>query len=438
MLKDQDRIFKNLYNDLGEDISSAQKRGDWSNTKELCSKGRDWIINEVKISELRGRGGAGFPTGLKWSFAPKVVGSRPHYLIINADESEPGTCKDRDLLRFEPHKLIEGCLITSYAVNAHKCYIYVRGEFFNEGQILQKAIDEAYDNKLIGKDSSGTGWDFDIYIHYGAGAYICGEETALLESIEGNKGQPRIKPPFPALIGLYGCPTIINNVETIAVVPTILRKGSKWFASLGKPKNTGTKIFCISGNVNNPCNVEEEMGVPLKDLIETHAGGVIGGWENLQAVIPGGSSMPLLPKKTCDTITMDFDSLIKEKSGLGTAGIVVINKDQDIIKCIARIARFYKHESCGQCTPCREGCGWMWRILERMSDGDATYKEIDLLHDVTKQIEGHTICAFGEGSAWPVQGLLRHFRKEIEKRCHDEPLIKKEPNIPYLIDQHIL
>ena len=438
MLKDQDRIFKNLYNDLGEDILSAQKRGDWFNTKELCSKGRDWIINEVKISELRGRGGAGFPTGLKWSFAPKVVGSRPHYLIINADESEPGTCKDRDLLRFEPHKLIEGCLIASYAVNAHKCYIYVRGEFFNEGQILQKAIDEAYDNKLIGKDSSGTGWDFDIYIHYGAGAYICGEETALLESIEGNKGQPRIKPPFPALIGLYGCPTIINNVETIAVVPTILRKGSKWFASLGKPKNTGTKIFCISGNVNNPCNVEEEMGVPLKDLIETHAGGVIGGWENLQAVIPGGSSMPLLRKKTCDTITMDFDSLIKEKSGLGTAGVVVINKDQDIIKCIARIARFYKHESCGQCTPCREGCGWMWRMLERMAEGEATYKEIDLLYDVTKQIEGHTICAFGEGAAWPVQGLLRHFRKEIEKRSHEEPIIKKKSNIPYLIDQHLL
>ena len=438
MLKDQDRIFKNLYNDLGEDILSAQKRGDWSDTKELCSKGRDWIINEVKISELRGRGGAGFPTGLKWSFAPKVVGSRPHYLIINADESEPGTCKDRDLLRFEPHKLIEGCLITSYAVNAHKCYIYVRGEFFNEGQILQKAIDEAYDKKLIGKDASGTGWDFDIYIHYGAGAYICGEETALLESIEGNKGQPRIKPPFPALIGLYGCPTIINNVETIAVIPTILRKGSKWFASLGKPKNTGTKIFCISGNVNNPCNVEEEMGIPLKSLIENHAGGVIGGWENLKAVIPGGSSMPLLSKKTCNTITMDFDSLIQEKSGLGTAGIVVINNEQDILKCITRIARFYKHESCGQCTPCREGTGWMWRMLERMSKGEASKSEVSMLMDVTKQIEGHTICAFGEGSAWPVQGLLRNFKKEIEKRNNFNPLINTSKKIPYLVDQHLL
>ena len=314
MLKDEDRIFKNLYNDFGEDILSAQKRDDWSNTKKLCSKGRDWIINEIKTSELRGRGGAGFPTGLKWSFVPKEIGSRPHYLVINADESEPGTCKDRDILRFEPHKLIEGCLITSYAVNAHKCYIYVRGEFFSEGQKLQKAINEAYEKKLIGKNSSGTGWDFDIYIHYGAGAYICGEETALLESLEGKKGLPRIKPPFPALTGLYGCPTIINNVETIAVVPTILRRGSKWFASLGNPKNTGTKIFCISGNVNNPCNVEEEMGIPLKELIEVHAGDVVGGWENLQAVIPGGSSMPLLPKKTCETIKMDFDSLIKEKS----------------------------------------------------------------------------------------------------------------------------
>jgi len=438
MLKDEDRIFKNLYNDLGWNIDSAINRGDWKGTKDLISKGKDWIIKEIKDSELRGRGGAGFPTGLKLSFAPKELGSRPHYLVINADESEPGTCKDRDILRFEPQKLIEGCLITSYAISAHTCYIYIRGEYYKEGQRLQESIDQAYKNNFLGKNSCETSWDLDIYIHYGAGAYICGEETALLESLEGNKGLPRLKPPFPALVGLYGCPTIVNNVETIAVIPTILKRGAKWFSSLGKPKNTGTKIFCISGDVNHPCNVEEEMGVPLKDLIEKHAGGVIGGWNNLQAVIPGGSSMPLLPKSICETITMDFDSLIKEKSGLGTAGIVVINKDRDIIKCIARIAKFYKHESCGQCTPCREGCGWMWRILERMAEGDATYKEIDLLQDVTKQIEGHTICAFGEGSAWPVQGLLRHFRKEIEKRCHDEPLIKKESNIPYLIDQHIL
>ena len=438
MLKDEDRIFKNLYNDLGADLISAKKRGDWKQTDELISKGRDWIIDEIKKSELRGRGGAGFPTGLKWSFAPKEVGTKPHYLVINADESEPGTCKDRDILRFEPHKLLEGCLITSYAVNAKVCYIYLRGEYFQEGLKLQKAIDEAYKDNLIGKNSCNSKWDLDVYIHYGAGAYICGEETALLESIEGNKGQPRLKPPFPAIVGLYGCPTIINNVETISVVPTILRRGAKWFASLGKPKNTGTKIFCISGNVNSPCNVEEVMGVKLKDLIEKHAGGVIGGWENLKAVIPGGSSMPLLPKEICENITMDFDTLIENKSGLGTAGIVVINKDQDIIKCMARIARFYKHESCGQCTPCREGSGWMWRILERMSKGEASREEVEMLSDVTNQIEGHTICAFGEGSAWPVQGLLKHFKKEIIKRNNFNPLVKSNKNIPYLVDQHLL
>ena len=438
MLDDKDRIFQNLYNDLGEDIASAQKRTDWSNTKEICEKGRDWIINEIKSSGLRGRGGAGFPTGLKWSFTPKEIGSRPHYLVINADESEPGTCKDRDILRFEPHKLIEGCLITSYAVNVHVCYIYIRGEFANEGKKLQQAINEAYEKKLIGVNACDSGWDFDIHIHYGAGAYICGEETALLESLEGKKGQPRLKPPFPALIGLYGCPTIINNVETIAVVPTILRRGATWFSSIGKPKNTGTKIYCISGNVNNPCNVEEEMGISLKDLIEKHAGGVTGGWDNLQAVIPGGSSMPLLPKTICETIKMDFDSLVEQKSGLGTAGIVVINKDQDIIKCMARIARFYKHESCGQCTPCREGTGWMWRMLERMAKGEASRDEVDMLMDVTKQIEGHTICAFGEGSAWPVQGLLRHFKKKVAKRNNFNPLINVSKKIPYLVDQHLL
>jgi len=438
MLKDEDRIFKNLYNDLGWGIDDAIARGDWLQTKEILKKGKGWIIDEIKNSQLRGRGGAGFPTGLKFSFAPKEVGSRPHYLVINADESEPGTCKDRDILRFEPQKLIEGCLISSYAIAAHVCYIYIRGEYFREGERLQEAINEAYDKNFLGKNACDSGWDLDIHVHYGAGAYICGEETALLESLEGKKGLPRLKPPFPALVGLYGCPTIVNNVETIAVVPTILKKGAKWFSSLGKPKNTGTKIFCISGDVNNPCNVEEEMGILLKELIEKHAGGVIGGWSNLQAIIPGGSSMPLLPKNICETISMDFDSLIKVKSGLGTAGIIVISKNQDIIKCMARIAKFYKHESCGQCTPCREGCGWMWRMLERMAKREATYTEIDILYDVTKQIEKNTICAFGEGSSWPVQGLLRHFRKEIEKRSHEEPTIKKKRKIPYLVDQHLL
>jgi len=417
MLKDQDRIFKNLYGDQSNNVNASIKRGDWDNTKSFLLKGKDWIINEIKNSELRGRGGAGFPTGVKWSFAPKTPSNeRPHYLIINSDESEPGTCKDRDILRFEPQKLIEGCLIASYAIGAKVCYIYIRGEYFSESIILQKAINEAYEKRLIGKNACGSDWDLDIYIHMGAGAYICGEETALLESLEGNKGQPRLKPPFPALVGLYGCPTIVNNVETIAVVPEILRRGSNWFKSFGRPKNTGTKIFCISGNVNNPCNVEEEMGIPLKELIERHAGGVVGGWKNLQGVIPGGSSMPILSKEVSEHINMDFDSLIEAKSGLGTAGVVVIDKSQDIISCMSRIARFYKHESCGQCTPCREGTGWMWRMLERISKGDAELEEIDMLMDVTKQIEGHTICAFGEGSAWPIQGLLRNFRTEIENR----------------------
>ena len=416
MLKDKDRIFQNLYNDMGSNVLSSQKRGDWVNTKDLIEKGRDWIINEVKTSQLRGRGGAGFPTGLKWSFAPKEVGSRPHYLVINGDESEPGTCKDRDILRFEPHKLIEGCLIAAYAVQAHVCYIYIRGEYFIDGEKLQVAINQAYENKLIGKNASGTGWDLDIYIHYGAGAYICGEETALLESIEGKKGQPRLKPPFPAGAGLYGCPTTVTNVETIAVAPTIIRRGASWFSSLGRENNTGSKIFSISGHVNNPCNVEEEMGIGLKELIENHAGGVIGGWDNLLAVIPGGASVPMLPKSICDDVKMDFDSLKEVQSGLGTAAVIVMNKSTDIVEAICRLSHFYKHESCGQCTPCREGTGWMFRMMEKLVYGNAQNNDIDKLLNVTKQIEGHTICALGDAAAWPIQGLMRHFRPEVERR----------------------
>jgi NADH-quinone oxidoreductase subunit F len=347
---------------------------------------------------------------------PKEVKDRPHYLVVNADESEPGTCKDRDIIRHEPHKLIEGCLIAGFAMRANAGYIYIRGEFVNEAKALQAAIDEAYEAGLLGKNAAKSGWDFDLYLHRGAGAYICGEETALIESLEGKKGQPRLKPPFPAGSGLYGCPTTVNNVETIAVVPTILRRGADWFSGLGRDGNTGSKLFCISGHVNNPCNVEEEMGIPLKDLIEKHAGGVRGGWDNLLAVIPGGSSTPMLPKSICDTVLMDFDSLKAEQTGLGTAGIIVMDKSTDIIKAIARISYFYKHESCGQCTPCREGTGWMYRMMERLVKGDADIDEIDTLHDVTKQVEGHTICALGDAAAWPIQGLIRHFRPEIEKR----------------------
>jgi NADH-quinone oxidoreductase subunit F len=342
---------------------------------------------------------------------------KPHYLVVNADESEPGTCKDRDILRYEPHKLLEGCLIAGFAMGAHAAYIYIRGEFFNEGSAVVKAIKEAYDKGLLGKNAAGSGWDFDIYLHRGAGAYICGEETALLNSLEGRKGEPRSKPPFPAMAGLYACPTTVNNVETIAVAPTILRRGGAWFAGIGRnEKNTGTKVFCISGHVKNPCNVEEAMGIPLRELIDRHAGGVRGGWDNLLAVIPGGSSTPVLPKTMCDNIPMDFDALREAGTGLGTAGVIVMDKSTDIVYAICRLSQFYTHESCGQCTPCREGTGWLWRVMKRMVRGNATLEEIDMLLEVTKEIEGHTICALGDAAAWPVQGLIRHFRPEMEKR----------------------
>jgi NADH-quinone oxidoreductase subunit F len=416
MLADKDRIFTNLYGHQSPGIEAAMKRGDWDGTKGLIEKGRDWIIGEMKESGLRGRGGAGFPTGLKWSFMPKESDGRPSYLVVNADEGEPGTCKDRDLMRHDPHKLIEGCLIAGFAMNAVAAYIYIRGEFYREAEALESAIEEARAKGFLGKNACGTGYSFDVYVHKGAGAYICGEETALIESLEGKKGQPRLKPPFPANVGVWGCPTTVNNVESIAVAPTILRRGGSWFAGLGRPNNTGTKVFCISGHVNNPCNVEEEMGIPLKELIEKHAGGVRGGWDNLLAVIPGGSSVPVLPKETCDTILMDFDSLRDVQSGLGTAAVIVMDKSTDIVKAIARLSEFYKHESCGQCTPCREGTGWMWRVMERLVEGHAEKSEIDMLLEVTKQVEGHTICALGDAAAWPIQGLMRHFRPEVEAR----------------------
>ena len=416
MLRDKDRIFTNLYGTHEWKLEAAKKRGDWDDTREILSKGRDWIIEEIKSSGLRGRGGAGFPAGLKWSFMPKENIGRPAYLVVNADESEPGTCKDRDILRHDPHKLLEGCLVAGFAMGAVAAYIYVRGEFYNESVVLDAAVREAYEARLIGKDACGSGYDFDIYVHRGAGAYICGEETALLESLEGKKGQPRIKPPFPANTGLYGSPTTINNVETIAVSPTICRRGADWFSGFGRENNTGTKVFCISGHVNNPCNVEEEMSIPLRELIERHAGGVRGGWDNLKAIIPGGSSVPLIPKSICDTVLMDFDALRDVKSGLGTAAVIVMDQSTDIIAAIARLSKFYKHESCGQCTPCREGTGWMWRVMERLVKGEAEVKEIDLLLDVSYEIEGHTICALGDAAAWPIQGLMRHFRDEVENR----------------------
>ena len=417
MLKDKDRIFTNLYGFEGADLAAAKSRGDWDKTSSFL-KDPESVIQTVKDSGLRGRGGAGFSAGMKWSFMPKTTTpERPSYLVVNADESEPGTCKDRDIIRHEPHKLIEGCLIAGFAIRAKAAYIYIRGEYYNEAVALEKAIAEAYEAGLLGKNACKSGYDFDVYVHRGAGAYICGEETALLNSLEGRKGMPRLKPPcFPAAVGVWGCPTTVNNVETIAVVPTIMRRGASWFASFGRPNNTGTKVFCISGHVNKPCNVEESMSIPLKELIEKHCGGVRGGWDNLLAIIPGGSSVPLLPKNICDTVLMDFDALREVQSGLGTAAVIVMDKSTDVIKAITKLSKFYMHESCGQCTPCREGTGWMYRVMTRLVKGDAEVAEIDQLLQVTKQVEGHTICALGDAAAWPIQGLIRHFRGAIEDR----------------------
>ncbi|CAF1182628.1 unnamed protein product [Adineta steineri] len=415
-LKDEDRIFTNLYGRHDWHLKGAMSRGDWHKTKEIVLKGSAWIIDEVKKSGLRGRGGAGFPSGLKWSFMNKPPDGRPKYLVINADEGEPGTCKDREIMRHDPHKLIEGCLIAGHAMGARACYIYIRGEFYNEGSNVQLAIQEAYKAGYIGKNACGTGYDFDIFVHRGAGAYICGEETALIESLEGKQGKPRLKPPFPADIGLFGCPTTVTNVETVAVAPEICRRGGDWFASFGRERNRGTKLFCISGHVNNPVTVEEEMSIPLKELIERHAGGVRGGWDNLLAIIPGGSSVPLLPKKICDDVLMDFDALVAVQSGLGTAAVIVMDKSTDVVKAIARLSDFYQHESCGQCTPCREGTGWLAKMMNRFVTGNARPAEIDMIWELSKQIEGHTICALGDAAAWPVQGLIRHYRPEMERR----------------------
>ena len=416
-LADKDRIFTNVYGFQPWNLSAARARGDWDDTKALMTLGQDAIIDVIKASGLRGRGGAGFPTGTKWGFMPKEPKpDRPNFLVINADESEPGSCKDREIIRHDPHKLIEGALIAGFAMRARAAYIYIRGEYIREAETLFAAVAEAYEAGLVGKNACGSGYDFDVFVHRGAGAYICGEETAMLESLEGKKGQPRLKPPFPAGAGLYGCPTTVNNVESIAVAPTILRRGAAWFSSFGAEGNKGTKLFQISGHVNTPCVVEEEMSIPFRELIEKHCGGIRGGWDNLLAVIPGGSSVPLVPAAEIMDCPMDFDGLKKVGSGLGTAAVIVMDKSTDIVRAISRLSYFYKHESCGQCTPCREGTGWMWRVMERLRTGDAEIGEIDMLHQVTKQVEGHSICALGDAAAWPIQGLIKHFRPEIERR----------------------
>jgi len=415
-LEDKDRIFTNMHGQRDWGLDGARARGDWDGTAEIMARGRFAVVDEIKASGLRGRGGAGFPSGLKWSFMPKDRGEKPAYLIVNCDESEPGTCKDREILRNEPHKLVEGCLIAGFAMGATAAYCYIRGEYWLEYTRLQAAVDQAYAAGLLGKNAAGSGYDFDVFVHRGAGAYICGEETAMLESLEGKKGMPRSKPPFPAAMGLYGLPSTVTNCETVAVSPTIMRRGAAWFASFGRDKNQGTKLFCISGHVNRPCTVEESMGITMRELIDKHAGGVRGGWDNLLAIIPGGVSVPMITKEMAETALMDFDSLREMRSGLGTGAVIVMDKSTDLIKAIARISAFYKHESCGQCTPCREGTGWMMRIMNRMVEGRAEIDEIDMLEQVTRQVEGHTICALGDAAAWPIQGLIRHFRPVMEER----------------------
>ena len=414
ILEDRDRIFTNLYGLYDFGLEGAKRRGAWNGTADILAQTPEWICDQIKASGLRGRGGGGFSTGLKWTLMPPPS-ERPHYLVVNADESEPGACKDREILRNDPHLLIESCLIASYAIHAHACYIYIRGEYVSERERLEAAIRQAYEAKLIGKDNI-HGWDFDLHVTHGGGAYICGDETALMESLEGKKGQPRLKPPFPAGAGIWGAPTTINNVETIAVVGTILRRGAQWFAGFGRPNNVGVKLMAGSGHVNQPGVVEETMGVPMRTLIDAHFGGVRGGWGNLKAVMPGGVSMAMIPADMAEEAVMDYDALRAMRSGLGTATMIVFDKEADLIAAVARIARFFKHESCGQCTPCREGTGWMWRVMERMATGEAEMAEIDLLLDVAGQVEGHTICGLGDAAAWPIQGLFRHFRPEVEAR----------------------
>ena len=370
------------------------------------------VIDIVKASGLRGRGGAGFPAGVKWSFMPKDVEGQK-YIVCNSDESEPGTCKDRDILRFNPHALVEGMAIAAYAIGATVGYNYMRGEFMDEPcNRFETALKEAYDNGLLGKNISGSGIDVDLYNHLGAGAYICGEETALLESLEGKKGQPRFKPPFPAGYGLYGRPTTINNTESLASVPTILRNGADWFASLGKENNGGTKVFSVSGHVNKPGNFEIPMGTPFKDLLAL-AGGIRDGHE-FKALIPGGSSVPVLTADVAMGIDMDYDSISAAGSMLGSGAVIVMDDSADMVKVLQRISRFYYAESCGQCTPCREGTGWLYRMLTRIVQGKGVPEDLDKLDDVASKIEGRTICALGDAAAMPVRSFIRNFRSEFE------------------------
>ncbi len=409
MLNEEDRIFTNLVKKDDWSLPAARERGDWRNTADLLKMGREKLVDTIRDSGLRGRGGAGFPTGTKWSFMP-TRGEKPHYLVVNAGEGEPGTSKDRILMRREPHKILEGTVIAGAAVDAEVAYIYIRGEYTAEIQRMRAAVEEARAEGFVGPDCCGTGRAFEVYIHPGAGTYVCGEESALIESLEGRRGLPRLSPPFPADVGLFGCPTTVNNVETLAVVPTILRRGARWFADMGRVNNTGTRLFTISGHVEKPSVVEAELGISLRELLKAHAGGVRGGWDRLQAVIPGGASTPILPASFCDDLLMDFDSLAEVQSAFGTAAVIVMDETADPVCLIARLSRFYMHETCGQCPPCREGCGWLWRIMDRLARREGRPGDVQRLAEVADSMTGNSICGLADAAARPVQSLIRNFR----------------------------
>ena len=405
--------FRTLHLDKPWTLETYQSAGGYEVWKKILAEktAPDDIISELKTSALRGRGGAGFPTGLKWSFMPRNTPGQK-YIVCNSDEGEPGTCKDRDILRFNPHQLVEGMAIAGYTIGASAGYNYIRGEFWEPYERFQQAIDDAYAAGLLGKNIMGSGIDFDLYVHLGGGAYICGEETALLESIEGKKGQPRFKPPFPASFGLYGRPTTINNTETLASVPVILQNSGQWFLDIGKPNNGGSKLFCVSGHVNNPGNFEVPMGTPFSELLEM-AGGVRDG-HKLKAVIPGGSSTPVLLPEEAMAMTMDYDSISKAGSQLGAGSVIVMDDSTCMVKALARMSHFYYEESCGQCTPCREGTGWLSRVVHRIEHGQGRQEDLDLLLDVSNKIQGRTICALGDAAAMPVSSFVSKFRDEFQ------------------------
>ncbi|WP_028490382.1 NADH-quinone oxidoreductase subunit NuoF [Thiothrix lacustris] len=402
------------FGDQAHTLESYLKVGGYSAWKKILAEKTPAVevIEEIKDSGLRGRGGAGFPTGMKWSFMPRDMPGQK-YIVCNSDESEPGTCKDRDILRFNPHALVEGMAIAGYSIGATVGYNYMRGEFMDEPFIhFEQAVKEAYEMGLLGKNIQGSGVDFDLHGTLGAGAYVCGEETALLESLEGKKGQPRFKPPFPASFGLYGRPTTINNTETLASIPVIMRNGGKWFADLGVKNSGGEKLFSMSGHLNNPGNFEIPMGMPFPELLAL-AGGVRNG-RKLKAVIPGGSSVPVLPGEVMMGLTMDYDTISKAGSYLGSGAVIVMDDTTDMVKVLQRISRFYFSESCGQCTPCREGTGWLYRMLTRIVEGKGKLEDVTRLEEISHNIEGRSICALGEAAAMPVWSFVKHFREEFE------------------------